>query len=268
MKRIAAIAALLLMSAAATADEDPMSSRFFVMLGGFWPDVNTTVRADGNGGRIGTRLDFESDLGLDDRDTLFTGGIGWRIAKRHFLDVLYFKLSRSGARTTDISFSFKDQDFSAQTTIDTYFDTEVFRISYGYSFIDSDRQRLLGQIGAHYTKVAAGIRRDAVGAIGEEASSDVPLPVLGLVYDYRFTPRFSVDLRAQIFRLNYEDIDGSLDNLSASLQYAFTPKVAVFAGYNYYSIDVDANRAHWRGSFDFGYKGPWAGVTVGFGELH
>jgi hypothetical protein len=267
MKTLLLCAVLLLPSAAAFADDDAQSSRFFVMVGGFWPDVNTTVRADGNGGRIGTTLDFESDLGLDDRDALFMGGAGMRIGERHYIDLLYFKLAREADHTIDTSIEFGDRVFDAQATLRTSFNTEVIRLSYGYAFISNDKHRLLGQIGAHYTRVSAGLSLRGDRSVSAEADSDVPLPVLGLVYDYSITPRVRLELRAQIFRLEFEGIDGALDNLTASVSYAFTPHISAMVGYNYYSMDVDAQADHWNGSFDFGYQGPWLGVVVGFGSL-
>ncbi|HEY5809704.1 MAG TPA: hypothetical protein VIT67_17135 [Povalibacter sp.] len=267
MNRVILVCAALLFSVAAAAADDPQTGRFWVMAGGFWPDVDTTVRVDGNGGRVGTQVDFESDLGLDERDALFIGGAGMRIGERHYLDLLYFKLARSGEHTIDIDIDFNDQTFSRQTTLNSFFDTEVIRFSYGYAFISNDKHVLTGQIGAHYTRISAGLRLAGnTASVTEDASSDVPLPVLGLAYNYRITPAVRLDLRAQVFRLSVEDVDGALNNISASLQYAFTPRIAAFVGYNYYTLDLDSKSDHWNGSFDFGYKGPWLGVTAGFGD--
>jgi predicted porin len=267
MNRLLLIALISLgLGHAAWGADDPSRNRFSVMVGGFWPDVDTTARANGTGGRVGTQLDFESDLGLDDRDALFTGGLTFRLAKRHYFDFLYLDLKRSGQRTIDIDINWQDQTFMRQAQLDTIFDTEVLRFSYGYAFIDDDRQRLMGQFGIHYTKVTAGLGAAGANVRRAEADTDVPLPVIGLAYDYAITPKVGLSLRAQIFRLEFEGIDGALDNLSANVQYAFTPRIAAFVGYNYYSIDVDASKEHWHGSFEFNYYGPWLGVMVGFGE--
>ncbi len=260
------LAAALLLPTLAFAEGEYQSNRFFVMLGGFWPDIDTSVRIDGNGGRIGTQLDFESDLGLSDRDTLFTAGAGMRIGERHYIDILYFDLSRSSAHEIERTIDVGDQTFTAQATLNTYFNTEVFRLSYGYAFVSSEKHLLLGQIGAHYTRVGAGLRLSNDRAVSAEADSDIPLPVLGLVYNYHITPKFSLNLRGQIFRLEFDDIDGALDNLSASLSYGFTEHFSVFGGFNYYSMDIDTEQDHWNGSFDFGYQGPWLGLTYGFGK--
>jgi hypothetical protein len=266
MKTFLLCAALLLQSVTALAEEDAQSNRFFLMVGGFWPDVNTTVRADGNGGRIGTSLDFESDLGLADRDALFMAGAGMRLGERHYIDLLYFKLARDADHTIDRTIEFGDRVFEAQATVSASFETEVIRLSYGYAFISNDKHLLLGQIGAHYTRVTAGLSLRGDRSVSGEADSDVPLPVLGLVYDYSITPKVRLELRAQIFRLEFEGIDGALDNLTASVSYAFTPRISAMVGYNYYSMDVDAQADRWNGSFDFDYHGPWLGVMVGFGS--
>ena len=58
------LATALLLPALVAADGESQSNKYFVMVGGFWPDVDTSVRIDGNGGRIGTQLDFESDVSV------------------------------------------------------------------------------------------------------------------------------------------------------------------------------------------------------------
>jgi hypothetical protein len=268
MNKLLLIALMLGLSHAAwgAESEDPSRSRFSLMAGGFWPDVNTTARADGNAGRIGTKVDFESDLGLSDRKTMFTGGLGFRAWKRHYFDFLYFNLSRSGVKQIPLEINWKDQTFTRQAQLDSIFDTEVLRFSYGYAFIDNDRHRLLGQFGIHYTKVTAGLGADASNIRRIDADTNVPLPVIGLAYDYAFTPKWSLSTRAQIFRLEFEGINGSLDNLSANVQYSFNPRFAMFLGYNYYSIDVSAKKDAWHGSFEFDYYGPWLGLVAGFGS--
>ena len=260
------LATALLLPALAAADGESQSNKYFVMVGGFWPDVDTSVRIDGNGGRIGTQLDFESDLGLDDRDALFMAGAGMRIGERHYLDLLYFDLSRDSSHEIERTIEVGDETFTAQATLNTYFDTEVVRFSYGYAFVSNDKHLLLGQIGAHYTRVGAGLSLSNDRSVSAEADSDIPLPVLGVVYNYRITPSLSLNLRGQVFRLEFEGIDGSLDNLSASLSWTFADHFSVFGGYNYYSMDVDAETDHWNGSFDFGYQGPWLGLSYGFGK--
>jgi len=264
--RIRVLFGCLLLSGAAYAQpDDPFDHRWSFSAAGYWPDVDTTVKANGNGGRVGTSLDLESDLGLKDRDTLFAGGVTWNFARRHSLDLLYFELARNGNKSIDRDISFRDQTFPVQTTVHSLFETDVLRLSYGYAFILDDRQRLLGQFGIHYTKVTAGLDTEN-GSIREEVDSDVPLPVIGFAYQRRIGDHFAFDVTAQIFRLDFEGINGSLNNAAANFYWGPAQHFSMFVGYNYYNMDVDARKNNWNGSFDFGYKGPWAGVVVGFGS--
>jgi hypothetical protein len=265
MRTCVLLSCLLLSGAALAQSEDPFDHRFSVTAAGFWPNLDTTIKADGNGGRIGTSVDMETDLGLKDRDTLFAGSATWNIARRHSLDLLYFQLGRNGTRNIDRDIEFRDQTFPVSAAVHSLFETDVLRLSYGYAFIADDRQRLLGQFGIHYTKVTAGLDREG-GSIRAEADSDVPLPVLGIAYERRLGEHFGFDVRAQIFRLEFEDIDGALDNASLNFYWAPAQHFSMFVGYNYYNMDVDAKLDHWHGSFEFGYEGPWAGVLVGFGS--
>jgi hypothetical protein len=53
-------------------------ANFAFRIGGFFPQVDTKARADGNGGLLGTTIDFESDLGLDDSKTPPVVDMDWR----------------------------------------------------------------------------------------------------------------------------------------------------------------------------------------------
>ena len=263
MRQLNLACILLLLSGMASAQSnDLFSHRLSIAAAGYWPDIDTTLRVNGAGGRLGTKLDLERDLGLKDRDTLFAGALNWNIARRHSLDLLYFDLSRTGEKPIEFDIDFRDFHYPIRTTIESFFDTEVWRLSYGYAFVADDRQRLSAQLGIHYTTIAAGLGREALRA---EAKTDVPLPVLGLAYQRRLGEHFLLDVRAQVFRLEFDDIDGSLDNATVNLQYAPIRNLSIFVGYNYYMIDVDVTKERWRGSFDFNYHGPWAGVIVGLG---
>jgi hypothetical protein len=150
-------AAALLVSSGVAAKDDPRSRRFSLLGAAFWPDVSTKVRVDTTGRRLGTTLDLERDLGMSDSETTGIGGARWRIAKRHFLDV-------------------------------------------------------------------------------------------------------------EFFRLDVDDVNGAINNFWGNVQYAFNPRIAVFAGYNYYSMDVDLDKDRWHGTLNFSYSGPWLGLTLGFGR--
>jgi hypothetical protein len=235
-----------------------------VMASGFWADINTIARADGNGGRIGTRLDLEKDLGFDDNDLRFVGGVSYQFNRRHGMILSYFDLNRTARRTLSADIEFRDQIYERSTTLESSFDTEIWRLSYAYAFLDTPRHRATAQIGLHFPRIAIHLSRTE-GTRNADAKSDTPLPVLGLSYTYGLSPRWMLDLRGQIFRLQMDDLDGSIDNFSAAIAFAAVQSCTLFAGYNYYKMSVDISKRFWNGESRFDYQGPWLGAVISFG---
>jgi hypothetical protein len=266
----AVVAALLVLVASRTACAEvagpslALGKKWAVSAAGFWADVNTIARADGQGGRIGTRVDLERDLGLDDHNVSFIGGVSYRLNRRHGFELMYFELNRSAERTLTTNIDFLDEVFAPQTVIESSLDTEIWRLSYEYAFVDQPRHRATAQAGLHYVRMAAHLARSA-GTRSAVASADAPLPVIGLGYAYRFSPRWMFEARAQLFRLQFDDMDGSIDNFSAAIGVAPLRSLNVLAGYNYYRINVDISKRFWNGESNLDYQGPWLGFVVGFG---
>ena len=70
-------------SAAVAADEDdwtkwPMGDKFTVGVGAYWASVDTQIRVDASNGIIGTWIDFEQNLGLDETTTMPAFQAEWR----------------------------------------------------------------------------------------------------------------------------------------------------------------------------------------------
>ena len=159
---------------------------------------------------------------------------------------------------------FRNQTFDRQTTLESSLDTEIWRLSYSYAFVDEPRHRATVQLGMHFVRLAANLNR-VEGTNSAEASADAPLPVLGVGYAYRISPRWMFELRGQVFRLKVDDIDGRIDNFSAVVGLEALRTVSVFAGYNYYLMDVSISKPRWDGGAELEYKGPWVGFVIGFG---
>ncbi len=233
-------------------------------LSGFWAEVDSTARVAGPLGQIGTLLDLERDLGLEESGLRFIGGLGYQFNRRHGIDLSYFDLKRSAEQTLIRDVEFGGDRFDRQAMIESSFDIEIWRLSYAYAFLDRPRHRATAQIGMHFARLDASLNR-ATGARRASASADAPLPVIGIGYAYRISPRWMLDLRGQIFRLRIDEIDGSIDNFSAAVAVAPLRTINLFAGYNYYRIDADITKRLWNGQAKVDFKGPWLGVTVGFG---
>ncbi len=109
------------------------SERFVISLGAFITDRDTSTRVDSSTLGRGTTIVLEDDLGLDSSQTVFRIDGHFRIAERHRLDFSVFDLSRDSTWTIDQNIQYGDEVFLADTTIDSNFDLNIYKIAYTYS---------------------------------------------------------------------------------------------------------------------------------------
>jgi len=230
-----------------------------VEIGAFRPSTSTQARLDAFNGAIGTELDFEDDLDIDSSALLFDLGFSKQFGARHVLALEYFELARSGDQRLTADINFGDEVFSIGADVSSYFNTDVLRLSYGYSIVRSERRNIGFYAGLHVTRLAVGITtRDDLtpDARSEAADTTAPLPVVGLAGQWFWGPRWIFRGAAQIFRLTVSDYEGSIDHYQLAFEYAFRRRVGFGVGYDYFSIEVAKESRHLKGEFDFRFAGP------------
>jgi hypothetical protein len=261
-------AALALPTSLPAADFGPGADRFRIAAGWFPSNFDTTVRVDNKKINIGDEINLERDLGLDDTSNAFYGAFLWRFKKRHRLSVSYYDFSRKNSAKAKRELEIGDTIVPAGAKIETEFDLEVFPIAYQYSFVQSEKIEFSGNIGLHWTNVGFGI--EGKGFIGEEdvrefdekadAKASAPLPLLGLGFDYWFTPRWLAKADGQYFYLSLSDdvfdYSGSLSNLRIATEYVPYRGLGLGVAVNWFKMDVDVEDPDWYGRLEYEYWGP------------
>jgi hypothetical protein len=243
-------------------------------LAGFFATTRTEIRVDSESGVIGETISFEDDLNLSERERLPLLDITYRFNPRHMIDFSYTNLSRSGSTafgkegiTTD------DIKWSAGAEIDSQFDSEVYRLAYGYSFVNDGKKEFGLLAGLHVTRFNVEISGtgsivaldpgsgDEVEVEGEarrtyDTGFTVPLPVIGIHGSYSITPDLYLRGWGQFFSLKYEDYDGRLLNAAGLLEYNLTEHIGLGIGYVYYGYDLDVDGSSLNGSFSYDFRGP------------
>ena len=254
-----AAAAALPASAAGPRDDQGVSFK----LGGFFSSSDTTLRIDASNGALGTSLSLEDDLGFEKDKTLGIFDAAWRINPRHRLELGYLQLGRDAQKTIAGEIRFGDQVFPVSTTVNSTFDSDVWRLTYGWSFYRDGDNELALLLGLHTTAFEVRLET-AGGGVSEAADRTIPLPVIGLQGSWALSPKWRLGGWVQVFSLNYNDYEGRLVSGPLNLEYRFERNYASGAGYmfNDYNLDVTKGRA--RGSFDYQFSGPMAYASVGF----
>ena len=231
-------------------------------LGAYYPKVKTTGSLDSSIGSRGTDINFEGDLALDDRKVLGSLFGSVRLGEKWRIEFEYFGLNRDGTRTINKTINWGDNTYPIGATVSTSFDSDVYRLSAGYSFIKDDKKEFGVALGLFTTYFEASLSSATVGA--RKADTLAPLPTIGAYGAYAFSPRWLAYGRADYFSLNYDQYDGSLINVQAAAEYRFTHTYGVGLGYRWVRYDLDSSDSKWAGSITYEFYGPSLYFTASF----
>ena len=242
--------------------DDPLGSRFALGAGLFAPRLDTQVRRDSSDGIIGTEIDFESTLGMDDSDRLPLVLGYYRFAKRHRLGFQHFRLDRDGESADDAPIRFGDVVIPANFPISSFFNVDVYSLSYAYSFIHNARMELAFDVGLQLQDVEVGIAGNlGPGFLVEEADVFAPLPTIGASFDYAFNDKWIFTSLLGVFAVEIDlgddsDLSGEIVQFNTGLLWKAFDNIGVALQYNYFSVDVDVSDSDWAGFLKYEYRGP------------
>ena len=268
-----AVLAAALMGCGALASQahaQALGDRYWFEAQAYWPQVDTKISVNGAGGRIGNEIDLEGDLDLADRKALPAFSAGARIGQRWSIIGEYYGLDRSGSTSIGRDITFDDVTYSSGVTIDSGFDTKVYRVAVGYAFLQRDNFELGASLGLHVTQFKVTLQGQ--GHIGNATAQNevrkrdalAPLPTLGLYGAYAFSPKLTATARVDYLSLKVGDYDGRLTNTEARLSYRVLENVGVGAGYRYVDYHLKIDKERWNGDMAYKFKGPILFVQAAF----
>ncbi len=263
MKTRIALALLLAGLPAAALAQDIGKDTFSFRLGGLFPKIDTTVRADSSNGLVGTSVDFESDLGLKDSETMPVIEATWRFAQRHRLALSYLALDRDATNTIKGEIRFGDSVFPVSTQVGGKFDSEVVALTYYYSLMHDRNYEFALGVGVHATKFEAALT-SSLGSVSASKSANAPLPVLAGIFTTKVAENWNAEISAKWFGLKVGDYDGRLTVLQAAVQWYPVKNWGLEAGYAMNDYRIDVTKSSWTGSAHYKFNGPTLGLVGRF----
>ena len=257
---------LLAFYASVSLAADPGSERGGISLGAFITDRDTEGRLDSDTLGLGTVIDAEDDLGLDSSDTVVRLDAYYRFNPRHRIDFSIFDLSRDATAIIDESIQFGDEIFDINSTISSEYDLTVYKMAYTYSFLQGNKGYLGVTGGLYVLSNDISLTESNTGQF-ESDGLTAPLPVIGFRGDYHLTPRLMLRSSAELFGIEFDDVDGSLFDFYIGLDYHFLDNFAVGLGYNNVTLDVDADGSEFKGALDWSYDGVLLHALYSFGSI-
>lgn len=268
------MAGLALLPVPALCDEarGVLGDAFYIAVGTFIVDTDTTLRLDGDAGEQGIPIDWERNFGDGDVNR-FRLDAFWRFADRHKLRALVFSSSRRASRTFDQNIEWGGDTFQANATVDGKIKFSIYELAYEYAFVRGENYELAASAGVHYLDYEATLQANAAatgtggtadGRIERSGSVGAPLPVFGLRGTWLLSETFSIDVSGQYFSLSYGDYDGNIQNYRALLNWQPKSWLGIGVGYDRFAVDLDVDSNNFNGTMDWSYQGPMIFYSVSF----
>jgi hypothetical protein len=238
--------------------------KYALRVGGFISNQDTSSRM---GSGLGVDVDMEELLDMDSTSTVFKIGGLWRFSDstKHRLDLSWLAFHRKGSVTVDQTFEIEDRNgdtitVNAGTKVDSFFNIDIYQLSYSYSFMQDDRVDLAALFGLYVMPMDIGV--EVTGLIDKEGTLDftAPLPTLGLRMDIALTPKWFFRSSNQIFYLEYQNFKGSLLAIHGAVEYTLWDHMGLGLGVDSFRLKAEAEGEDYpymdfRGNVELNYIG-------------
>src|SRR5262245_22782179 len=143
-------------------DHPALRDKFYFSLGAYFPRTTTSAELESRTG-LGTNIDFENTLGMNESKTVPVAMARWRTNNRWRVEGEYFQLNRSCERTIDRSINWGDHTFPLNASVSSKFDFSDLRLSAGYSFFRTKDKEVGVGLGVHVAGYDANISGSFAG---------------------------------------------------------------------------------------------------------
>ena len=245
-----------------------LTEKFFVDLGGYFPNREVQFQVNGTLDTPNDLIDFETEFGLDGSDQTFSLNFGWRFGEKWKLAAQYFAASNGRDTVLEEDIEWGDVVFEQGSNASVGTDFSLLRIFFARNFETSERQRFGVGAGIHWLELGAFIEGNAIIAGGanmfrrESVSAAAPLPNIGVWYMYSMSPNWAFKARVDWLDVDVGDYAGSLLNASIGVNYQLVEHVGVGLNYNYLDLDGSVQKSNWRGDLDISYEGLYVDLSI------
>jgi hypothetical protein len=217
-------------------------------------------------------IDGEGLLGLPESNMnpLFYGA--WRINSKHGVGFHTFSIDREGS---DIRVNNNFGDVSIDGKITASDKSSFYYLNYSYTFKETRDIWIKGLLGIYALDLefqfdAVGdIEVDGVPVVGgkytESFDQFAPLPMVGLQFWTRASPRWALGARMVAVAGKYQDVQALVIEGNITARYQITSHVGLLIGGMYFNGEVDITQDDERASeIKYGYDGFFMGIDFNF----
>jgi hypothetical protein len=235
---------LFLMLSSLMAGDD----KFKISLGGmFVTEFETEMQISNEYLPVGARINTKDQLDMEAESQVFRLDGSYRFTDTHSIEFTYFSVKSNSFKQLNRNIEFDGKVIEAGAMVDTYFDMDIYKINYMYSFYHNDKVELGLLVGLHITTVDLGLSASGTidGQVRQSYKSDtspitLPLPVFGFKGEYAIIKhKLYVNYKVDYLFLEYDNFKGKLMTSALNLEYNVMDHFGVGIGYNTNKIYVE-----------------------------
>lgn len=245
-----------------------LNSDFTISGGVFFPRKEFKLGVNGNDLRPDDPIDWSDSIGYKEDESTFAVDLKWRFGEKWSVSGQYWQTSDSSTATLEEDVHWEDVVFEQGTFVEGGVGLKVARLFFGRTFSTSENHEFGLGAGLHWLELKAHLGGQVLSNIGDteyyrgSVSADAPLPNVGGWYTYAFSPKWAVYTRLDWLSASIGDYSGSLWNLGAGVNWAFSDHFGATVAYNYFALDIDVKKSGWKGSADLAQHGPFLALTA------
>lgn len=240
--------------------------RFYVSVGGYFPEITTTIRVDSKLG-LGTEIGLENDFKLDNRIGVFQVEGILRLKEKSQLAFGFTNLNRGNNFQIEEDISFGDTTFYAGADAALNFDVYYYALTWRYSFFNKPNWNAGLSLGMRVMNFKASLDAN-VNSRSYDQSFSVAAPALlvGVHGGAYLTPRLLGRYSLEYFQVSFSGIDINIIETDVALQYFFLENVSIGGGYstNSYKVNEVPLNDSFSGKVLFDFSGFNLFVTARF----
>ncbi|GGD46894.1 hypothetical protein [Pseudoxanthomonas indica] len=257
---------LVAASASAWSQEQTPDDRFTLRLGAM--DVDADGELSGRTQFLGQDFGFSEDFDFGSKEVVPRLDGVFRISQRQRLIFDYFQYDKDRRATLGSDLSYDDVTIPAGSFATGKAKFQLASLMYDYAVVDTDTFNLGLQIGAEWAKLEGHLHAEAGADVYDARTSDDGYaPMVGLRMTATPSEHWLFNVQGQYLDAEWGDFgnyDGSITRANALIEYRFTRNFGIFAGYDWFKLDVERDGSDGILGLDQRFKGPIAGVTLAF----
>jgi hypothetical protein len=231
--------------------QEDLPDRFMIRGGyAYVFNADTTFAINGSAG-AGALVDYGRVFNGEREDSAWRIDSLYRFNPKHSIGFSYYDVNRRGSRQLTADLVIDEITYAAGAQVTSELDIAMYRFLYNYSFHHDEKVELAGSVGLYFADIGLGLSADftCIGSpsctglprtAGAATSNlTVPLPSLGFVANYKFTPRLKGQARFDWFYIETDQFKGAMNEFYLGLEYRLFKHFAVGAAYNRLDVKVD-----------------------------